>query len=302
MAYNAKILAHANNPSNLGKLDKNSLNVGTGFVGNAACGDALQLQIEVKDGVIIDVKSKTFGCGCAIAATSLATEKLIGRTLDEARELKNTDLATELDLPKIKIHCSVLAEEAVKRAINNYTEKQEGTKDGKYYLTLDKDDEMKIIHTDEKLIEKGSSSCCKTQTACNTSSDNTTQQPKSQMLNKLDDKPILTVSESAFNRFNEILNAHPEAIGIKVFCEAGGCAGNSYNLDIVTKNSPCSSDKNTRVTTYKQENKEIDIFIPKASIMFLLGVTIDYKVTDLSAEFQFINPGAKSCGCGASFR
>lgn len=297
MAYNAKILAHANNPSNLGKLDKNSQNVGTGFVGNAACGDALQLQIEVKDGVIIDVKSKTFGCGCAIAATSLATEKLIGRTLDEAKELKNTDLATELDLPKIKIHCSVLAEEAVKRAINNYTEKQDSAKDGTYNLTLNKDDEMKIIHTDDKLSEKGNSSCCESKTSCTPA-----QQSKSSPLNKLDDKPIFTVSESAFNRFNEILNAHTDALGIKMFCEAGGCAGNSYNLDIVTKNSPCASDENMRVTTYKQGDKEIKFFTPKSSIMFLLGVTVDYKVTDLSAEFQFINPGAKSCGCGASFR
>lgn len=290
MAYNTKILDHADNPRNLGKLDKKASNVGTGFVGNAACGDALQLQIQVENGIIKDVKSKTFGCGCAIAATSLATEKLIGKTLEEAKTLKNTDLAQELELPKIKIHCSVLAEEAVKRAIEDYTSKQQ-SKDGVYELTL-KDSEMTIVHTDDKLkqdIEKQNiiPQCSKTQ--CSNSAKN------------IFDKPIFNLTANAFNRFSELLSTQQDAIGIKVFCEAGGCAGNSYNLEIITDNIDHSCT-DLKTFNHIQNEKQITFFVPKTSLMFLLGITIDYTVTTLSAEFKFYNPGAKSCGCGASFR
>ena len=120
MAYSEKVLDHYSNPKNVGTLDKSKPNVGTGLVGAPECGDVMRLQIEVNDGVITDAKFKTFGCGSAIAASSLATEWLKGMTLDEAVKMDNMALVEELNLPPVKIHCSVLAEDAIKSAINDY--------------------------------------------------------------------------------------------------------------------------------------------------------------------------------------
>ena len=125
MAYSDKVLDHYENPRNVGTLDKNSANVGTGMVGAPACGDVMKLQIQVNaDGVIEDAKFKTYGCGSAIASSSLLTEWVKGKTLDEARAIKNTQIAEELALPPVKIHCSVLAEDAIKAAIADYQSKQ----------------------------------------------------------------------------------------------------------------------------------------------------------------------------------
>ena len=123
MAYSDKVLDHYENPRNVGSLDKNSPKVGTGMVGAPACGDVMKLQIEVNDGVITDAKFKTYGCGSAIASSSLVTEWLKGRTLDQAQEIKNSEIAEELALPPVKIHCSVLAEDAIKSAIEDYKRK-----------------------------------------------------------------------------------------------------------------------------------------------------------------------------------
>src|SRR3954470_20622916 len=118
MAYSEKVIDHAENPRNVGTLDKNDPNVGTGLVGAPACGDVMKLQIRVSDtGVIEDAKFKTFGCGSAIASSSLATEWIKGMTLDQAANIKNTQIVEELNLPPVKIHCSVLAEDAIKGAI-----------------------------------------------------------------------------------------------------------------------------------------------------------------------------------------
>jgi nitrogen fixation NifU-like protein len=125
MAYSEKVLDHYQNPKNVGTLDKSKPNVGTGLVGAPECGDVMRLQIEVNNGVITDAKFKTFGCGSAIAASSLATEWLKGKTLDEAVTIDNMDLVEELNLPPVKIHCSVLAEDAIKSAINDYRVKNE---------------------------------------------------------------------------------------------------------------------------------------------------------------------------------
>lgn len=126
MAYSKKVVDHYENPRNVGTLDEKDESVGTSIVGAPACGDVMKLQIKVsKDGIIEDAKFKTFGCGTAIASSSLVTEILKGKTLDEALEVKNTDIAEELELPPVKIHCSVLAEEAVKGAINDYKTKHE---------------------------------------------------------------------------------------------------------------------------------------------------------------------------------
>ena len=124
MAYSAAVLDHYENPRNVGKMDKDSDSVGTGMVGAPACGDVMVLQIEVEEGIIQNAKFKTYGCGSAIASSSLLTEWVKGKTLDEAGEIKNTHIAQELGLPPVKIHCSVLAEDAISAAIKNYKEKQ----------------------------------------------------------------------------------------------------------------------------------------------------------------------------------
>ena len=120
MAYSEKVIGHYENPQNVGTLDKSKSNVGTGLVGAPECGDVMRLQIEVNGGIITDAKFKTFGCGSAIAASSLATEWLKGKSIDEALTIDNMDLVEELALPPVKIHCSVLAEDAIKAAINDY--------------------------------------------------------------------------------------------------------------------------------------------------------------------------------------
>ena len=125
MAYSDKVIDHYEKPRNVGSLDSTDDSVGTGLVGAPECGDVMKLQIEVNDeGKISDARFKTFGCGSAIAASSLATEWVRGKTIDEAMELKNTEIVEELSLPPVKIHCSVLAEDAIKAAINDYKEKQ----------------------------------------------------------------------------------------------------------------------------------------------------------------------------------
>ena len=126
MAYSSKVIDHYENPRNVGSLPKDDRNVGTGLVGAPECGDVMKLQVKVNPdtGVIDDAKFKTFGCGSAIASSSLATEWLKGKTVDEALAIKNTDIVAELSLPPVKIHCSVLAEDAIKAAISDYKKKQ----------------------------------------------------------------------------------------------------------------------------------------------------------------------------------
>ena len=130
MAYSDKVLDHYNHPRNVGSLDKNDPSVGTGMVGAPECGDVMKLQVKVDEttGVIAEAKFKTFGCGSAIASSSLATEWLKGKTVDEALAIKNTDIVNELSLPPVKIHCSVLAEDAIKAAIADYKKKQDQRK------------------------------------------------------------------------------------------------------------------------------------------------------------------------------
>jgi len=125
MSYSTKVLDHYENPRNVGSLDKNDLSVGTGMVGAPACGDVMKLQIKVVDGIIQDAKFKTYGCGSAIASSSLVTEWVKGKTLDEAGSIKNAQIAEELALPPVKIHCSILAEDAIKSAIADYKGKEE---------------------------------------------------------------------------------------------------------------------------------------------------------------------------------
>lgn len=125
MAYSSQVIDHYENPRNVGSFDKTDPEVGTGMVGAPACGDVMKLQIKVEDGIITDAKFKTYGCGSAIASSSLVTEWVKGKTLDEAATIKNTTIAQELALPPVKIHCSILAEDAIKAAIEDYRKKHD---------------------------------------------------------------------------------------------------------------------------------------------------------------------------------
>ena len=125
MSYSQKVLDHYENPRNVGSFDKDTDNIGTGMVGAPACGDVMKLQIKVEDGVITDAKFKTYGCGSAIASSSLITEWVKGRTLDEAGKISNSQIAEELALPPVKIHCSILAEDAIKAAVEDYRKKHD---------------------------------------------------------------------------------------------------------------------------------------------------------------------------------
>ncbi len=125
MSYSDKVIDHYSNPRNVGSFDKKDNEVGTGIVGAPECGDVMKLQLKISSGVIEDAKFKTFGCGSAIASSSLATEWVKGKTIDEAFKIKNTEIVSELNLPPVKIHCSVLAEDAIKAAISDYKKKNE---------------------------------------------------------------------------------------------------------------------------------------------------------------------------------
>jgi nitrogen fixation NifU-like protein len=125
MAYSSAVIDHYENPRNVGSMDKTDPAVGTGMVGAPACGDVMKLQIKVEDGIITDARFKTYGCGSAIASSSLVTEWVKGKTLDEAQTIKNTEIANELALPPVKIHCSILAEDAIKAAIEDYRRKHD---------------------------------------------------------------------------------------------------------------------------------------------------------------------------------
>ena len=125
MAYSDKVIDHYENPRNVGSFDKSDINIGTGMVGAPACGDVMKLQIKVEDGIIKDARFKTYGCGSAIASSSLVTEWVKGKTLEAASEIKNSEIAEELALPPVKIHCSILAEDAIKAAIEDYRKKHD---------------------------------------------------------------------------------------------------------------------------------------------------------------------------------
>ena len=124
MAYSAKVLDHYNNPRNVGKMDMKDPHVGTGMVGAPACGDVMKLQIRIEDDIVTDAKFKTYGCGSAIASSSLLTEWVKGKTISDVKAIKNTEIVEELNLPPVKIHCSVLAEDAIKSAVKDYIDKQ----------------------------------------------------------------------------------------------------------------------------------------------------------------------------------
>ena len=255
MAYSDKVLDHYNNPRNVGSLDKSADNVGTGMVGAPECGDVMKLQIKVNDanGIIEDAKFKTFGCGSAIASSSLATEWLKGKTVDEALAIKNTDIVNELSLPPVKIHCSVLAEDAIKAAISDYATKQ-----------------AKSVPPSKRWR----------------------QWPESEL-----------AAETAARDYRHAEGGREDPPDVREdgrrradcvwACWAADAPGLSYQFKFDTKPRP---------TDNVFDFDGVQIFVDPKSILYLHGMTLDYKESLMQSGFVFENPNAKkSCGCGTSF-
>ena len=247
MAYSDKVLDHYNNPRNVGSFDKSDPNVGTGMVGAPECGDVMKLQVKVnpETGVIEDAKFKTFGCGSAIASSSLATEWLRGKTVDEALAIKNTDIVNELSLPPVKIHCSVLAEDAIKAAIDDYKKKSEnvGVRDQGARAKLGRS----YGHGHSQSGRENS-------------------------------------------RGLQARRRHGRA--------ASGRAGRRLlrpELSVQVR-SEAAADRSGSQFRRRQ------VFIDPKSMVFLDGMTLDWKDSLMQSGFVFENPHAKkSCGCGTSF-
>lgn len=293
MPYNSKILDYASRRKHFGALDESN-EVGVGYVGNAACGDMLKVYIKVNEhNIIEDVKVKSYGCGCAIASTALAAEKLMGKSVDDALRLTDAEIAAELDLPGIKKHCSVLAQSAVKKAVENYRSKANERANDKAKDTLNTDSEGYIELEMSKNELLGNNLSNNEKKCCNSVNDSEQVYLKQEKKMPNTSMEMFTVTPQAQARFYEIIKLYPEARGIIISSQAGGCAGNSYNLEIA-KDIPSAANE--------YQFNDLTIFVPKHSLMFVLGVTIDYESTDTQAGFKFINPNAKMCGCGSSFR
>jgi len=281
MPYNAKILKYASNRENFGSLEETE-NVGVGYVGNAACGDMLKIYLKVDENQIItDIKVKSYGCGCAIASTALAAEKLKGRSVEAALQLTDKELADELELPGVKKHCSVLAQAAVKKAVENYKSKNSNNE---YEFEVSK----KQLMQDENEMKTGSG-------CCGGGSEVFIDQKEIKVPTNRNIKTMeeLVLTEAAKKRLLQIVKLYPEAVGVVISSQAGGCAGNSYNLEV-------SFDVDSSMKSYIFD--DLQIFVPKSSLMFVFGLTIDYQETETQAGFIFKNPNAKMCGCGSSFR
>ena len=254
MAYSDKVLDHYNNPRNVGSMDKNDPNVGTGMVGAPECGDVMKLQVKVnpETGVIEDAKFKTFGCGSAIASSSLATEWLRGKTVDEALAIKNTDIVNELSLPPVKIHCSVLAEDAIKAAIDDY-KKKAATHD------VPRTGAVSVSDAVDKPGEK-----------------------------------MVTVTPKAVQKIREAFAR--EGVDGRA---APGRAGRRLlrlELSVQVRSQAARHRQGARISTMS------DVFIDPKSLVFLDGMTLDWKDSLIHSGFVFENPHAKkSCGCGTSF-
>ena len=261
MSYSEKLIDHYENPRNIGSLDKNSEDVGTGLVGAPACGDVMKLQIKVgADGLIEDAKFKTFGCGSAIASTSLVTEWVKGKTIDEAETIKNTDIAKHLALPPVKIHCSVLAEDAIKAAIADYRAKiakKDESDQGRRGVTAD----MSTTHTHRDRCPPSRPRAPRP------------RRPRPQ---------VMTVTPAAAERAKALIEGRGKpTAGIRIGVRTKGCSGLSYTLEFADKQEPMDE---------VVETQGIKLLIdPKASL-FLIGTEMDYEEEKLKSGLRLQEP------------
>jgi|GEM_PF-36865 len=287
MSYNRKVMKHFENPQNVGSFASEEQNIGTALVGAPECGDVMRLQIKVNDGgVIEDVRFQTFGCLSAIASSSLITEKIKGLTLDEALNVTDKEIAEELNLPKIKKHCSVLAEHSIRKAIQDYKRNKDGGRIGDFSDEMAFDRPRSRGNEEVQLI--GDCPPIQNKELCG--------QLDADVVNKANLQDLssygITVTPSALKRIKSLLSLK-EAIGIKISVKYGGCSGLSYFLEYVD-NGDGLEDKICI--------DDATIFIDKKSIMYLIGTEIDYEDGMMRSGFLFKNPNAlKKCGCGSSF-
>lgn len=325
MSYNDKIIAYAHRYDLFGALD-NTAQTGIGFVGNAACGDMIKVYMQVSDKDIIEqVKVKAYGCGCALAATAFAAEQLQGMTIAQARAIRNQDLAQALGLPKIKYHCSVLAEEAIKNALDHLENKRQGLEQEMASTQFDdvsKQHKQPDAHVKHNTCSTKTSCCapsnyvdsdvdnhansdvsnianttCSTRNNCCALNDTSSNAHASSCTVSSTPKTMhqlepFTLSPSAIQRLEQI-NEQYAGYGIVIGAQAGGCAGNSYFMDIASEPLP-----NSQEYVFGQ----VKIIVPADSLMFMLGMNIDYIHTETEAGFKFNNPTLRTCGCGESFR
>jgi len=277
MAYSDKVVDHYNNPRNVGSLDKKDPNVGTGLVGAPECGDVMKLQMKVNPDtrVIEEARFKTFGCGSAIASSSLATEWVKGKTVEEALAIKNTDIVRELSLPPVKIHCSVLAEDAIKAALGDWKKKQG--------------------EAEAKSAESA------------TTRTNRIRRPKSLVGWHGSQRDIgssrgvtrinmIHVTEKAAAKIRELLQKDgvpAESGGLRVGVQGGGCSGLTYAMRLDT-------EARNRDKVFEENGARI--FVDPKSYLYLHNTTLDYLEDLMKQGFVFQNPQAtRSCGCGSSF-
>lgn len=267
MAYKGKVLDHYNNPRNVGSFDKKDLDVGTGMVGAPSCGDVMKLQIKVKGGVIEDAKFKTFGCASAIASSSLATEWLKGKTLEDAKKIKNRDIAKELELPPVKYHCSVLAEDAIKSAIEDYQSKN-----------VEDDEESENDEDESSIFE-------------------------AHVVIEHSDNHGIMISENALKKISEVLYGDQAKIAIRFMVKDGGCSGKKYAIELDDHIDSKHINLGWKIVVNYNGNVIVKhILIDRGSIDLFKNCEIDHEKNELGEKFIFKNPNAtSSCGCEKSF-
>ena len=269
MAYSEKVIEHAENPRNVGTLDKEDPSVGTGLVGAPACGDVMRLQIKVGEGGLIeDAKFKTFGCGSAIASSSLATEWIKGKTIDEAAAIKNSDIVTELNLPPVKIHCSVLAEDAIKSAIADYRAKQAAAREG--VNNVETETNVPAGHqanTDYRPPAAGAT------TGVGAS---------------------MNVSLAAIEAIQKNIakrGTPHDTTALRVGIRGGGCSGFSYVIEF-HDGAPRARDRVMDFTS--EDGTPVRVLVDPKSLINLNGSTLDWEKTVMQQGFKFRNPNEKT--------
>ena len=288
MSYSTKVLDHYENPRNVGSFDKSDDSVGTGMVGAPACGDVMKLQIKVNEsGVIEDARFKTYGCGSAIASSSLVTEWVKGKTLDEALTIRNTQIAEELALPPVKVHCSILAEDAIRPRCRT-TRKALGSGRGGGEL------KMNMAHP-RSAARFPSGACRRTggpdpwhrdgAISVSCVAGGASAPWKNNM--------SVTLTQKAANHIGRYLQKRGKGIGLRLGVRTTGCSGMAYKLEYVDEAAP---------EDMVFESFGVNVYVDPKSLAYLDGTELDYAREGLNEGFKFRNPNEKAtCGCGESF-
>lgn len=312
--YSKKTMEHFQNPQNVGEFGKNEKNIGTGIVGSPECGDVMRLQIKVdpESTIIEDVRFKTFGCVSAIAASSLIATKIKGLSISEALNIVNKDIADELALPAIKLHCSVLAEQAVKNAIIDYSRRKDNnditaddaTPHHNYIEQNDAHHPKRYHHNSTKNTHNTSSQCdrgrscritqCNHRATCSAAAAEGVVTPPSSTYNDIH----ITITPPAITKIlNYISQQNNIYCGVRIGIHFNtGCSGAGYSFEYVKHQDINEADKQIKL------NNNVILLIAEDAYSYLQGVLVDYVDNGINAGFVFHNPNAHTvCGCGQSF-